>query len=57
MSANALRALHRRIGNTGDVEVNVLVIHCKVELIRVFTIFEMAIFLYFVQSFLSIGFP
>ena len=55
MIANALSAFHRRIGNTGDVEINVLVIHRKVELIRVITIFEMTIFLHFVQSFLSIG--
>ena len=39
MNANALRAFHHRIGNTGDVEINVLVIHRKVELIRVITIF------------------
>ena len=26
---------HRRIGNTRDVEINVLVVHCKVELIRI----------------------
>ena len=57
MNADALRAFHRRIGNTGDVEVNVLVIHCKTELIRIITIFEMTIFLQFVQSFLSIGLP
>ena len=57
MNADALRAFHRRIGNTGDVEINVLVIHCKVELIRIITIFEMTIFLHFVQSFLSIGLP
>ena len=57
MNANALRAFHRRIGNTGDVEINVLVIHRKVELIRITTIFEMTIFLHFVQSFLSIGLP
>ena len=57
MNATALRAFHRRIGNTGDVEINVLVIHRKVELIRVITIFEMTIFLHFVQSFLSIGLP
>ena len=57
MNVNALRSFHRRIGNTGDVEINVLVIHCKVELNRIITIFEMTIFLHFVQSFLSIGFP
>ena len=57
MNVNALRAFYRRIGNTGDVEINVLVIHRKVELIRIITIFEMTIFLHFVQSFLSIGFP
>ena len=57
MNVNALRAFHRRIGNTGDVEINVLVIHRKVELIRIITIFEMTIFLHFVQSFLSIGLP
>ena len=51
MNANALRAFHHRIGNTGDVEINVLVIHRKVELIRVITIFEITIFLHFVQSF------
>ena len=50
MNANALRAFHHRIGNTGDVEINVLVIHRKVELIRVITIFEITIFLHFVQS-------
>ena len=53
MNANALRAFHRRIGNTGDVEINVLVIHRKVELIRIITIFEMTIFLHFVQSSLN----
>ena len=38
MNANALmRAFHRRIGNTGDVEINVLVVHRKVELIRIIT--------------------
>ena len=50
MNANASRAFHHRIGNTGDVEINVLVIHRKVELIRVITIFEITIFLHFVQS-------
>ena len=50
MNANALRAFHRRIWHTGDVEINVLVIHRKVELIRVITIFEITIFLHFVQS-------
>ena len=40
-----------------DVEVNVLIVRRKVELIRIITIFEMAIFLNFVQSFPSIGFP
>ena len=35
LNVNALRAFHRLIGNTGDVEINVLVIHCKVELIRI----------------------
>ena len=53
MNANALRAFHRRIGNGGDVEINVLVIHRKVELIRVITIFEITIFLHFVQSSLN----
>ena len=38
MNVNALRAFHRRIGNTGD-EINVLVVHRKVELIRTITIF------------------
>ena len=57
MNANALRSLHHRIWHTGDVEINVLVIHRKVELIRVITIFEMTIFLHFVQYFLSIKFP
>ena len=57
MNANALRAFHRRVRKTGDVEINVLVIHRKVELIRIITIFEMTIFLHFVQSFLSIGLP
>ena len=57
MNANALRAFHRRIGNTGDVEVNVLIVRRKVELIRIITIFEMTIFLHKVQSFLSIGLP
>ena len=50
MNANALRAFHHRIWHTGDVEINVLVIHRKVELIRVITIFELTIFLHFVQS-------
>ena len=57
MNVKALRAFHRRIGNAGDVEINVLVVCRKVELIRIITIFEMTIFLHFVQSFLSIGFP
>ena len=57
MNADALRAFHRRVGNTRDVEINVLVIRCVVELIRVMTMFEMTIFLHFVQSFLSIGLP
>ena len=57
MNVKALRAFHRRIGNAGDVEINVLVVHRKVELIRIITIFEMTIFLHFVQSFLSIGLP
>ena len=57
MNANALRAFHRRIGNTGDVEINVLVVHRKVEPIRIITIFEMTNFLHFVQSFFSIGLP
>ena len=51
MNVNALRAFHRRIGNTGDVEINVLVVHRKVELIRIISIFEMTIFFHFVQSF------
>ena len=38
MNGYALRAFHLRIGNTGDVEINVLVVHCKVELIRIITI-------------------
>ena len=52
MNAYALRAFHHRIGNTGDVEINVLVIHRKVELIRVITIFEITIFLHFGAIFL-----
>ena len=50
MNANALRSFHHRIWHTGDVEINVLVIHRKVELIRVITIFEITIFSHFVQS-------
>ena len=50
MNVNALRSFHHRIGNTGDVEINVLVIHRKVEPLRAITIFEMTIFLHFVQS-------
>ena len=50
MNANALRSFHHRIWHTRDVEINVLVIHRKVELIRVITIFEITIFLHFVQS-------
>ena len=50
MNANALRSFHHRIWHSGDVEINVLVIHRKVELIRVITIFETTIFLQFVQS-------
>ena len=53
MNANALRAFHRRIGNTGDVEINVLVVRRKVEPIRIITIFEITIFLHFVQSSLN----
>ena len=51
MNAYSLRSFHHRIWNTGDVAINVLVIHRKVELIRVITIFEITIFLHFVQSF------
>ena len=40
MNANALRSFHHRIWYSRDVEINVLVIHRKVELIRVITIFE-----------------
>ena len=50
MNANALRSFHHRIWHTGDVEINILVIHRKDELIRVITIFEITIFLHFVQS-------
>ena len=57
MNVKALRAFHRRIRNARDVEINVLVVHRKVELIRIITIFEMTVFLHFVQSFLSIGLP
>ena len=50
MNANALRSFHHRIWYTGDVvEINVLVIHRKVELIRVITIFEMTNFLHLCQ--------
>ena len=57
MNVKVLRTFHRLIRNAGDVEVNVLIVRRKVELIRIITIFEMTIFFHFVQSFLSIGFP
>ena len=44
MNVKALRTFHRLIGNAGDVEVNVLVVRRKVELIRIITIFEMTSF-------------
>ena len=57
MNVEALRAFHRFIRNAGDVEINVLVVCRKVELVRFITTFEMTVFLHFVQSFLSIGLP
>ena len=57
MNANALRSFHHRIWHTGDVEINVLVIHRKVELIRVITIFEMTNFLALCAIFLPTVFP
>ena len=57
MNVKVLRTFHRLIGNAGDVEINVLIVRRKVELIRIITIFEMTIFLHFVQSFLPIRFP
>ena len=50
MNVNALRSFHHRVWHTGDVEINVLVIHRKVELIRVITIFEVTNFLHFVRA-------
>ena len=50
MNVNALRSFHHRIWHTGDVEIDVSVIHRKVELVRVITIFEITNFLHFVQS-------
>ena len=57
MNVKALRAFHRRIGNARDVEINVLVVHRKVELIRIITISEMTIFLHFVRSLSLSGCP
>ena len=50
INADALRSFHHCIWHTGDVEINVLVVDCTVELIRVITIFEITVFLHFVQS-------
>ena len=50
VNVNAVRSFHHRIWHTGDVEIDVFVIHRKVELVRVITIFEMTNFLHFVQS-------
>ena len=57
MNIKILRTFHRFVRNAGDVEINALIVRRKVELIRIITIFEMTIFLHFVQSFLSIRFP
>ena len=35
MNVNAVRSFHHRIWHTRDVEVDVLLIDCKVELVRV----------------------
>ena len=40
VNVDAMRSFHHRIWHTGDVEVDVFVIHRKVELVRVITIFE-----------------
>ena len=50
MNVNALRSFHHRIWHTGDVEIDVSVIHRKVELVRVITIFELTNFLHFVRA-------
>ena len=50
MNVNALRSFHHRIWHTRDVEIDVSVIHRKVELFRVITIFEMTNFLHFVRA-------
>ena len=57
MNVKVLRTFHRLVRNAGNVEINVLIVRRKVELIRIITIFEMTIFLHFVQFFLSIRFP
>ena len=50
MNVIALRSFHHRIWHTGDVEIDVFVIHRKVELVRVITIFEITNFLHFVRA-------
>ena len=54
MNVNALRSFHHRIWHTGDVEIDVSVIHRKVELVRVITIFEITNLL---RELPSTGFP
>ena len=49
-NVNALRSFHHRIWHTGDVEIDVSVIHRKVELVRVITIFEITNLLHFVRA-------
>ena len=57
MNVKVFRTFHCFVRNAGNVEINVLIVRRKVELIRIITIFEMTIFLHFVQFFLSIKFP
>ena len=56
-NVKVLGTFHRFVRNAGNVEINVPIVRRKVELIRFITIFEMTIFLHFVQFFLSIKFP
>ena len=50
VNVNAVRSFHHRIWHTGDVEIDLFVIHRKVELVRVITMFERTNFLHFVRA-------
>ena len=50
VNVNVVRSFHHRIWHTRNVEVDVFVIHRKVELVRVITMFERTNFMPFVRA-------